>query len=115
LGWVLQSPGLVIAGAAGFFLMTVLVARELPSELVPPQDESQILFKLWGPPGLALKASDSAFKKAEGILRKQPEVESLFSTVGGTGGEGVNSGSILVTLVPRHKRGRSQAELMRGF
>ena len=108
----LKRPGLVLIAAGILFLAALVVFRLLPSEFVPSQDLSMVSIRLQTAVGSSLNETDSLVKKAEAIVNKQPEVESLFVFVGGGmgGGGGVNSGSLFLTLVPPNKRKLSQAQ-----
>ena len=98
-----------------FFFASLLIARRIPSEMIPAQDQSQILFRLKAPVGSALDFTDGKFKIAEDYLVHSPGVEGVFSAIGGFGGDAVNQGIIFVNLVDRSKRKFSQAELMKRF
>jgi multidrug efflux pump len=108
----LKRPGLVLAAAGVLFLAALIVFRLLPSEFVPSQDLSMVSIRLQTAVGSSLNETDSLVKKAETIINKRPEVESLFVFVGGGmgGGGGVNSGSMFLSLVPPNKRKLSQAQ-----
>jgi HAE1 family hydrophobic/amphiphilic exporter-1 len=115
LGIALRARLLVLIAAVALFAASLKLATKLPQEMVPPQDASQILFRIWGQPGMAIGSTDAQFQVAEKFLSTQPEVQSLFSTVGGTGGESVNLGQIYVSLVPPSRRKDSQADLVQRY
>jgi hydrophobe/amphiphile efflux-1 (HAE1) family protein len=100
----LARPGLVLLSAAGIFILAIVVLRALPSELVPSQDQSRLLFRLQTAVGSDIQETDRLFQRAEKYLMSRPEVTRCFGVVGGGGGSGVNSGIIFVTLVPPGKR-----------
>ncbi len=108
----LKRPGLVLAAAVVLFLAALVVFRLLPSEFVPSQDLSMVMVRLQTAVGSSLNETDSLVQKAEAVINKRPEVESLFVFVGGGmgGGGGVNSGSMFVTMFPPDKRKLSQAQ-----
>ncbi|MGZ3698907.1 MAG: efflux RND transporter permease subunit, partial [Bdellovibrionota bacterium] len=95
------------------FLASIQIARILPSEMMPAQDQSTILLRVKGPMGSALPFTDAKFKQAEEYLSKIPEINGVFSIVGGFGGDAVNQGSMFISLVDRSKRQISQADLMK--
>jgi len=108
----LAKPGLVLAGAALLFVAAVLVLRSLPSEFVPSQDQSRLMVRLQTAVGSDLSETDGLFKKAEAVLQGHEEVSRSFAVVGGFGGQGssVNTGQILVTLVPPDEREQTHLE-----
>jgi multidrug efflux pump subunit AcrB len=68
-------------------------------------------FKL--PVGTALPVTNTKIRAVEDFLLKVPEVDGLFSVVGGFGGDAVNQGMAFATLVDRDKRKISQADLIK--
>ncbi len=100
----LSRSGLVLAGAALLFAVSILTLRALPSEFVPSQDQSRLMIRVQTAVGSDLLETDQLFRKAEEILSSRPEVTRCFAVVGGFGGSGVNSGVIFTTLVPPAKR-----------
>ena len=103
---------ITIAAAFAFFGASLLIAKRLPSELMPAQDQSMIALRFKGKVGTALPNTDAQIKTAEEYLGKQPEIEGVFTMVGGFGGDAVNQGMAFVTLVPPDKRNLSQAQLI---
>jgi multidrug efflux pump len=106
----LRRPFLVVGLAGVLFAGAVALIRLLPAEFVPSQDQSLLVIRLQSAVGSDLGETDRLFRKAEAILAGRPEVSQVFSSVGGFGGSGVNSGMVFVTLVPPAQRRLSQAE-----
>ena len=101
--------------ATTLFLSSFIVAKKLPTEMMPAQDQSQVLLRLKGPVGTTLSSTDSQVKIAEEYLRKIPEVSGVFSMIGGFGGDAVSQGSLFVSLVDPDERKISQGELIKKF
>ncbi|MFZ9594604.1 MAG: efflux RND transporter permease subunit [Bdellovibrionia bacterium] len=95
-----------------FFALTLLLARRLPSELLPSQDQSQLMIRVKGKVGSSLAATDEVFRNVESYLSAQPSVEGYFSLIGGFGGDAVHQGFLFVTLVDKDQRPFSQSEIM---
>jgi multidrug efflux pump subunit AcrB len=89
------------------------VTRLLPSEMMPAQDQAMFLMRFKMPVGTSLPVTDTKIKAVEDYLAKVPEVEGVFSVVGGFGGDAVNQGMAFATLVDKDKRKLSQAELIK--
>lgn len=115
LGRLLDHRVKTLCGALALFLVSLLVARALPSEMIPPQDQSMLLLRVKAPVGSALGYTDEKLKLVEDFLRKMPEVEGVFTMVGGFGGDSVNQGNLFVTLVDASKRKRTQQEIIRAL
>ncbi|CAF0693453.1 efflux RND transporter permease subunit [Candidatus Methylacidithermus pantelleriae] len=120
----LRHPGWVLAGSALAFAVSLAFLRTLPREFLPPQDTGYFLLRVQAPIGSSLEFTTRKLIQCEELLRKHPEVASFFGQVGGptfrTGAPAgnlvdseVNVGTIYVSLVPRERRRKSQAQLMR--
>ena len=68
--------GIALALSAPFFFVS-------KSIFLPKMDEGQVQIDITGDPGLQLTEMDGAVRKLEALYRKQPEVVSIFATVGG--------------------------------
>jgi multidrug efflux pump len=106
----LKRSGLILVLSLVLFLVSLVIYKLLPSEFVPSQDLSLVMVRIQTAVGSSLKETDELIKKAEAIIAARPEVEKVFTSVGGMGGGGVNSGSMFVTMFPPNKRQLSQAE-----
>jgi hydrophobe/amphiphile efflux-1 (HAE1) family protein len=106
----LGRPGLILALAALLFVAALVVLKLMPSEFVPSQDLSRMSVRVQTAVGSGLSETDKLMQKAENILNNRPEVEQMFTFIGGYGG-GVNSGNMNITLVPPRQRKLTQAQL----
>lgn len=71
-----------------------------------------VMMRIKLPVGTALGITDRRMKEVEEFLQKQPEVTGVFSTVGGFGGDAINQGQIMVSLVDPGKRKLTQKQIM---
>lgn len=110
LGRGLRRPITILAAAVIFFIASIAVFKRLPSEFVPSQDQSRLLIRLVTSVGSNLDETNRLFLRAEDFMQKQPEVDRVFSVVGGFGGGQVNTGVLFVTLKPPGDRKLSQSE-----
>jgi HAE1 family hydrophobic/amphiphilic exporter-1 len=97
----------------GIFAASWIIAKHLPGEMMPPQDQSQILLRFKAPVGSAIGFTDSKFRIAEHYLSSIPEINGMMSMIGGFGGDAVNQGMIYLSLVDRDKRKISQQDLIK--
>ncbi|MCP3138146.1 efflux RND transporter permease subunit [Pyxidicoccus xibeiensis] len=115
LGWGLKRPWWVLASAAVLLGLSVFAFRALPGEFVPSQDQSRLMVRLQTAVGSSLEETNSLFQKAEAFASSRPEVQSVFATVGGGGGNSsVNAGMLMLTLTPPDQR-MPQSELQQIF
>jgi hydrophobe/amphiphile efflux-1 (HAE1) family protein len=106
LRWPLATLGL----AAIVVVLAFGVARSLPAEMVPSQDQSRLMVRIQTTVGSSLEETDRITRRAEAFVNNRPEVaQSMFNVGGGGGGAGVNQVFMLVTLKPPDQRKISQA------
>jgi HAE1 family hydrophobic/amphiphilic exporter-1 len=104
--WLTLLCALIVFAASSF------VGRGLPAEMMPAQDQSVFMLRFKLPVGTPLDITSEKMKVVEDYLLKLPEVEGLFSVVGGFGADAVNQGLAYTSLVDRNKRNLSQAEVI---
>lgn len=112
--WVVALVVLVILGAGALQFML------LGTEFLPAFDEGEVNINLELAPGTTLLETESVVKRIENELQKEPEVESIFSSIGtddgaligGGGGGGSNTARIMLRLVPSSERERTTRDLM---
>ena len=113
LGILLAHRWKTIALSFILFLGSLYIGKHLPSEMMPPQDQSMFMLRFKLPVGTALNVTDQKIKQVEEYLLKVPEIKGLYSVVGGFGGDAVNQGMAYATLVDPSLRTLSQAELIK--
>jgi HAE1 family hydrophobic/amphiphilic exporter-1 len=117
LGWSLMHKKLVIAMTLILFLLSVLLTRLIGVEFMPSADEGEVRISLRMAVGTRLEIVDTATQAIESIILKQvPELSSVITTVGGSGGRGSGSSgsytaSFQLRLVPKAQRSRSSDEI----
>lgn len=112
---LLRHPWKVTVGATAIFAFSLLTLRFLKAELIPPQDQAQLMMRLRGPVSASLDYTDGKFKEVEAYLSKQKEIAAFSSTVGGYGGDAVNQGMIYLSLVAAKDRNLTQTQLADKF
>jgi HAE1 family hydrophobic/amphiphilic exporter-1 len=93
---------------------TLYLARGLKADFIVADDMSEFEVVLETPPGSSLPQSDAIVQQLEADLRRIPEVERLFTTLGARGGlvSAVTDASIYVGLRHLSRRTRSQFDIM---
>ncbi len=74
------------------FVLTVVMFAVIPKTFQPPQDNDQAVAKIEMVPGTTLAQTDQVVKKVAQFLRKQPDVESVYSRTS------VGNGRVVATL-----------------
>jgi multidrug efflux pump subunit AcrB len=109
---LLGLPYLVVPA---FIVMLVLAAQTFKGEeeiFLPDMDDGRISVSISTDPGVTLAEMDSVVQIIEQLFEQQPEVEHVFSLVGGfifgrTEREAPNRSTLNVQLVPLAQRGGS--------
>ncbi|HEX7602108.1 MAG TPA: efflux RND transporter permease subunit, partial [Polyangiaceae bacterium] len=101
----LRYPWAVLAVAALVLGVSGWTATKLKQEFVPSQDQSRFAVRLTTSIGADLNETDQLTKRAEAILAKHAEVQSVLTNVS------VGSARLSITLVPPNQRKISQNDL----
>ena len=109
LQWVLRYRMVMMAS---FFLVlaaTVYMFMTIPKGFIPNQDTDQLLAITEASQGTSFRQISEYQQAVQDIIRQDPDVASLMSTVGGSAATtigGPNYGEIVVHLKPRAERTR---------
>jgi len=112
LGWSLRHRLATVTVALGLFGGSLLLATTLGVEFLPEDDESQFNVSLRVDPGSSLAATDETTQRVEALLRKNPYVRDLFTTIGGGTQARVTDAQIVVKLPPPNERPLTQQQIM---
>jgi multidrug efflux pump subunit AcrB len=121
LGGLLRHWPLRLAVLAAFIGGLVAAAPVFVSGkqiFLPSMDDGRVIVTATADPGILIDDMDAAMGRVEALLGRHPEVQSLFTTVGGrvfgrTQREMGNRGAITVQLAPLAERGISSEEWIR--
>ncbi|MEY4357689.1 MAG: hypothetical protein RL469_1015 [Pseudomonadota bacterium] len=104
--------------ALGVFVLSLAIIPFIPKTFVPSTDSNRALLQVELPPGARLDESLAAGREVRERLRKIPEVESIFTTIGAESGESMGGGlsfpevrKLNLTLQFKKDRTRSTAQL----
>jgi HAE1 family hydrophobic/amphiphilic exporter-1 len=95
----------VIFGAFAVFAASLALLGGVRKEFVPAQDQNQFLATIYTPLGSSMELTDVVFREAEKILLARPELETVYSAIGGFQGGLVNQGNMFITLKDPPLRG----------
>jgi len=115
LAWSLEHRGKTVALALVSLVLTVAAATRLHAEFFPSADEGLFFAKMEAPPGSTVDASLEYLKMDEKWMLSQPEVTTVFSSVGSTGEVGFGSPNQFMmfgALKPRRDRKRGVHEII---
>ena len=101
-----------------FFILGCLIAFAcslvslIGTEFMPAADEGEVRVSVEMEEGSRLSLVDKTFLKVEDIIKKNvPEIENMFTNVGGGRSTSVNKGDIRVPLKSSDQRKRSSAQI----
>ena len=80
--WCLRHRWLTIAVNLVFLGITLPLALKLGSQFMPPLFEGSALFMPTALPGISITSASDLLQKQDQIIRRFPEVESVFGTIG---------------------------------
>lgn len=107
----LKRPWLIYVIAVGVFSFSLLLVKFIPKEFVPPADSGSIFARAELPLGTSLEESSRRFADAEKIIHENPNIEKIYTVVGGFGGSASNTGIFFITLKNKKERRVSQTEV----
>lgn len=107
LHWALQHRWWTMVGALAITLASLLLLPYVGTEMMPTTDSGNLSVGIKMPPGTALAKTNRVMQQVEESLRKNPNVDTVFATVGGGGGGrggGASSGSASIRLKDDRKQ-----------
>jgi HAE1 family hydrophobic/amphiphilic exporter-1 len=112
---VLRHRALTMATSMLVLLATVYLFLKVPKGFIPDQDTDQISVITEAAQGTSFYQMVEYQKAIAALVRQNPNVEALMSTVGGTAAStigGPNFGQLVVHLKPRSKRRQGVNEII---
>ena len=113
-GWLLRRllplRWLLVAGFVAWLALTVPGFLGGEQQFLPELDEGDVQIALWADEGITVEQMDRMVRRVEAIVAAQPEVDAVFTTVGGwvfgrSAWENPNRAGIQALLEPAAERG----------
>lgn len=105
LGWALDHRFITVGSAAVIFLASLLVARTIGSEFIPPLDEGTALWMPVTDPSISLTKATELMKQQDKIIAADPSVSMVVGKIGraesATDPAPINMTETIVTLKPK--------------
>jgi HAE1 family hydrophobic/amphiphilic exporter-1 len=98
LGWSLRHRLTVVGVAVVSVVAAFALFGKLGSAFMPDADEGNFTVTYRAEPGISMERSEEIARQLAAEIRKDPGVAYTYATVGGSRGEGLNEGSIYVSL-----------------
>src|SRR5258707_4880760 len=104
LNWAVENRRLVMAGAVGLVVMTIVFSRFLGLEFLPKLEEGNLWIRATLPPTISLQEGNAYVNEMRKMIRSFPEVESVVSQHGrpddGTDAAGLFNAEFFAPLKP---------------
>jgi len=115
LDWALAHKWTSSLFGGLFLVVSVLLARQLPTGFQPSGDPGYIYMAVQGPPGATKEDMQRAVLQTTRMFKAQPDVGQVFGQIGSTGSGGdLTSGRIIALLKPKRSHTTDQMkQLMR--
>ncbi|MEN9723270.1 MAG: hypothetical protein RJB38_1256 [Pseudomonadota bacterium] len=97
----------VALGSVVFLVASFFSVKFIGKEFVPAQDQGRFMMRLQTPVDSSLEYTNGKFLEAEAVLAARPEIDRVYTAVGGFGGGEVNTGIMFVTLKEKRQRGKN--------
>ena len=115
--WALRRtlawPRVVLLITAGTFVLTVVLFQQIPKGFFPNEDIGQLRGSTVGPDDASFDAMVARQSALAEVVKRDPDVASVISTVGGGfGANTVNSGSLFIMLRDKPERKDSASEVL---
>jgi HAE1 family hydrophobic/amphiphilic exporter-1 len=111
LDWALRHRAIVMGGALASIVAAALIYPILGFTWLPDVDTGEFNVQLKTPPGSSLDYTVGKAQEVSHYLRRLPEVEFTYTTIGGGFRGTPNTGGIYVKLKPRSERKRDLFEI----
>ncbi len=116
IGWTVRHYYATLLLGFVVFALSIGSVFLLPSGFLPAEDTGRSIFAIELPPGSRLGDTEVIAEKAENIVRRRPEVRSVFvdggRILGETGGaQEVRKSTLTVHYTPREERDLAQRQL----
>lgn len=104
LSWAVEHPWKIVATATVVFLASMSTLTFIGTEFVPVEDRGEFVVNVEAPPGTAFEQTVAYVADVEKLVRQEPEVRQIFSTVGVEGS--TLKAALRVKTTKRDKRER---------
>ena len=112
LDWSLRHRWSVVGIGVTAFAVSLFLVQFVGVEFIPTTDEAEFNVSVETEPGNSLTATSQLVARVEDVVLQQPEVEDIFTTIGGGTTGDVTRATVLVKLTERAERERSQDDIV---
>ena len=107
--WAVEHPWKIVATAVVVFFASMSTLSVIGTEFVPAEDRGEFVVNLEAPPGTAFEQTVAYVGDVEKLVRQEPEVRQIFSTVGFEGS--TLKANLRIKTTKRNERERGLASI----
>jgi hydrophobic/amphiphilic exporter-1 (mainly G- bacteria), HAE1 family len=111
LHWALTHRAVVLVSATATVVVAFYIIPRLPFTWMPESDVGEFNIGYRTAPGSSLNYTVARGREIVQVIKRHPEVEFTYLSIGGGFRGTPTNGSIFVKLVPKHDRKRSMADI----
>jgi HAE1 family hydrophobic/amphiphilic exporter-1 len=111
LNWSLKHRKTVIFGSVVVFIFSLMLMGALGNQFFPESDQNEFNITINAAPGSSLEQTSNICSQIEKTLKTYPEVTTILTTIG-AGNDPVTKANILVKLVNKKERSKSDKVIM---
>ena len=111
LGWSLRHRLIVLVIGVAAIIGSFKLMGQIGSTFMPDFDRGEMQVSFKAPPGTTLAESTVVARRLTDMLKKYPEVDYTFVTIGAGGITPVNQGAIYVKLKSKDERTKTDLDL----
>ncbi|HHX90803.1 MAG TPA: efflux RND transporter permease subunit, partial [Paracoccus sp.] len=109
---VIRSPFMVLAASISLAIIAFGIARDIPSEVTPPEDRGFFMIVARASAGDGVEAMDAAIADMEGIISRYRDAGLINAVQSFSGRGGGSSAFVIVRLTDWSERNASQHDVM---
>ncbi len=113
LAKLLRHRALVMLTSVGLLALSLFLATQLRTELIPQTDDGIIAISMDIQPGLTIENVDKVASRAESYVAADPDVESYLLSYGSSGLSMTGGNGISLTAYLKDDRSRETAEVLK--
>jgi len=111
LKWALSHRKIVVISSVVVFILSFMLMGSMGSQFFPDSDENEFNIVVNAAPGSSLEQTSDICAEVEKTLKDYPEVTTVLTTIGSSN-DPVTKANILVKLVNRKERSRSDKQII---
>jgi HAE1 family hydrophobic/amphiphilic exporter-1 len=107
LGWSIRHPWKTVGVGIGVFILSLVMASQVPAVVIPRFDSGMIQVEVEIPPGTPVLQADRVLQQMATRMRETtPEIEGVFTSLNGADGSAPDA-NVFIQLTDRDDRDRS--------